>query len=146
MRTPLTDHEEMEIQFIRKDLFETTKIRKVFFEMVIFSFLVFSFSCLFLFLSFLFHFLAGSLLTSYLDIVKKNIGDSVPKSVMHFLVNYVKQNLHNRLIEELYKEDKLEELLQEDKEVAAQRMNCKAMLDVLKRATTIINQVSDSEL
>ena len=146
MRTPLTDHEEMEIQFIRKDLFETTKIRKVFFEMVIFSFLVFSFSCLFLFLSFLFLFLAGSLLTSYLDIVKKNIGDSVPKSVMHFLVNYVKQNLHNRLIEELYKEDKLEELLQEDKEVAAQRMNCKAMLDVLKRATTIINQVSDSEL
>jgi len=146
VRTPLTDHEEMEIQFIRKDLFETTKIRKVFFEMVIFSFLVFSFSCLFLFLSFLFLFLAGSLLTSYLDIVKKNIGDSVPKSVMHFLVNYVKQNLHNRLIEELYKEDKLEELLQEDKEVAAQRMNCKAMLDVLKRATTIINQVSDSEL
>ena len=85
-------------------------------------------------------------MTSYYNVVKKNIGDSVPKSVMHFLVNYVKQNLHNRLIEELYKEDKLEELLQEDKEVAAQRMNCKAMLDVLKRATTIINQVSDSEL
>jgi len=40
----------------------------------------------------------------------------------------------------------VEELLQEDKEVAAQRMNCKAMLDVLKKASAILNQVSDNEL
>jgi len=107
-------------------------------------------------------------LTSYLAIIKKNIGDSVPKAIMHFLVNYTKLNLQNTyrlhfsfsvdnpahlfcisscsLIESLYKEDKVEELLQEDKEAAAQRMNCKAMLDVLKKASAIINQVTDNEL
>lgn len=104
IRSPPTEQEEMEIEFIK------------------------------------------SLLTSYFEIVKRNLGDTVPKSIIHFMVNYVKQNLLNRLIADLYKEDKIDELLQEDKEVAVQRISCKAKLDVLTRASEILNQISDADL
>ncbi len=45
----------------------------------------------------------GSLLGSYFNICRKNIGDTIPKSVMHFLVNESKFNLQNELVSALYK-------------------------------------------
>ncbi|KAK1310672.1 Dynamin-related protein 3A [Acorus calamus] len=43
------------------------------------------------------------LLRSYYDIVRKNIEDSVPKAIMHFLVNHTKRELHNVFIRKLYR-------------------------------------------
>ncbi|XWS54586.1 hypothetical protein CRYUN_Cryun10bG0101600 [Craigia yunnanensis] len=43
------------------------------------------------------------LLRSYYDIVRKNIEDSVPKAIMHFLVNHTKRELHNVFIKKLYR-------------------------------------------
>ncbi|KAL3844063.1 hypothetical protein ACJIZ3_001466 [Penstemon smallii] len=42
------------------------------------------------------------LLTSYYDIVRKNVQDLVPKAIMHFLVNYTKSNLLGTCIRTLY--------------------------------------------
>ncbi|KAJ2313645.1 Dynamin- GTPase protein [Coemansia sp. RSA 2705] len=84
--------------------------------------------------------LIRSLITSYFQIVRKSIQDLVPKAVMHLLVNEVCDNMQNRLVEELYKEPLLEELLREDPTLVAERDQCKAILDVYKKAFAIINE------
>lgn len=86
------------------------------------------------------------LVKSYFDIVRKNIQDLVPKAIMHFLVNHTKRNLHNTLIQILYREILFEELLQEQDEVVARRKHAKEVLRVLRQAVKTLNEVeSDVE-
>ncbi|TYH15716.1 hypothetical protein ES288_A05G064500v1 [Gossypium darwinii] len=86
------------------------------------------------------------LVKSYFDIVWKNIQDLVPKAIMHFLVNHTKRNLHNTLIQILYREILFEELLQEQDEVVARRKHTKEVLHVLRQAVKTLNEVeSDVE-
>ena len=51
------------------------------------------------------------LIKSYFYLVRKMIQDSVPKAIMHFMVNYVKDNLQSELVSSLYKADQIENLL-----------------------------------
>ena len=46
---------------------------------------------------------------------------SVPKSVMHFLVNHVKEHLQSELVGQLYKHDKIERLLTESDSITERR-------------------------
>lgn len=85
-----------------------------------------------------------SLIQSYYGVVKKNLQDSVPKSIMHFLVNYVKENLQNRLVSELYKEDLFSTLLEEDESIAKEREKVKQALEVYKKAGSIIAEIRES--
>merc|ERR1712232_571412 len=71
-----------------------------------------------------------NLLSSYFDIVRKNVGDSVPKSIMFFLVN-------------TSKEDLFDELLEENPLIASKRKACKEMLDVLKKANEVLMEVRE---
>jgi len=64
--------------------------------------------------------------------VRKSIQDSVPKAVMHFLVNYVKDNLQSELVVHLYKSDHAEEMLNESEHIARQRREAADMLKVIK--------------
>ena len=48
---------------------------------------------------------AENLLTSYFDVVRKNILDTVPKAIMYFLVNSSKENMQNELMRVLYREE-----------------------------------------
>ncbi|KAI8079642.1 Dynamin central region-domain-containing protein [Gilbertella persicaria] len=82
--------------------------------------------------------LIRTLITSYFNIVRKNIQDLVPKSVMHLLVNYSRESVQNRLVAALYKEEYFDELLQEDDVIATEREKCKTMLNVYKQAFEII--------
>ncbi|KAJ2464700.1 Dynamin- GTPase protein, partial [Coemansia sp. RSA 2320] len=84
--------------------------------------------------------LIRSLISSYFRIVRKSVQDLVPKAIMHLLVNEVCQNMQNRLVEELYKEPLVTDLLQEDPALVAERDQCAAMLGVYKRAFAIINE------
>lgn len=55
---------------------------------------------------------------------------SVPKTVMHFLVNFVKEHLQSELVGQLYKQPLLQELLIESQETAQQRTEVAQMLEV----------------
>ncbi|KAF5731901.1 Dynamin-related protein 3A isoform 1 [Tripterygium wilfordii] len=81
------------------------------------------------------------LLRSYYDIVLKNIEDSVPKAIMHFLVNHTKRELHNVFIKKLYRENLFEEMLQEPEEVATKRKRTREMLRVLQQAFRTLDEL-----
>ncbi|GAM22540.1 hypothetical protein SAMD00019534_057150 [Acytostelium subglobosum LB1] len=87
--------------------------------------------------------LIRELLMSYFNIVKKNVKDSVPKSIMHFLVNTSKEQVQNELVGALYREELFDELLEESPQISSKRKSCKAMIDVLRKANEIINEIRD---
>jgi len=60
---------------------------------------------------------------------------------MHFLVNSSKENIHNELVAALYREELIDDLLSENPSVAARRKECKQVLDVLRKANEILNEV-----
>ncbi|KAJ9174983.1 hypothetical protein P3X46_013572 [Hevea brasiliensis] len=81
------------------------------------------------------------LLRSYYDIVRKNIEDSVPKAIMHFLVNHTKRELHNVFIKKLYRENLFEEMLQEPEEIAMKRKRTRETLRVLQQAFRTLDEL-----
>lgn len=70
------------------------------------------------------------LIKSYFYIVRKSIQDSVPKAIMHFLVNFVKNNLQSELVTHLYKSEQVEELLNESVHISNRRKDAVDMLKV----------------
>ncbi|KAJ1992625.1 Dynamin- GTPase protein [Dimargaris cristalligena] len=84
--------------------------------------------------------LIRSLISSYFGIVRKCIQDLVPKAIMHLLVNFTREILQNRLVETLYKDVLMEELLQEDESLIAERTKCESMLEVYRKAFAIISE------
>lgn len=86
------------------------------------------------------------LLDSYFSIVRNNIRDKVPKTIMHFMVNKSKQALQSELVKTLYKEDLMESLLEEAPDVAEKRTRCQQLLEVLQRASSILNEISEAPM
>ncbi|XP_052758317.1 dynamin-1-like protein isoform X17 [Galleria mellonella] len=86
------------------------------------------------------------LIKSYFYIVRKSIQDSVPKAVMHFLVNYVKDNLQSELVTHLYKSDQAESLLNESEHIAQRRKEAADMLKALQRAGQIISEIRETHM
>ncbi|GKU97895.1 hypothetical protein SLEP1_g10974 [Rubroshorea leprosula] len=86
-------------------------------------------------------FVTKLLLKSYYDIVRKNIEDSVPKAIMHFLVNHTKRELHNVFIKKLYRENLFEEMLQEPEEIAMKRKHNREMLRALQQAFRTLDEL-----
>uniref|UniRef100_A0A8C4HKZ9 Interferon-induced GTP-binding protein Mx n=1 Tax=Dicentrarchus labrax TaxID=13489 RepID=A0A8C4HKZ9_DICLA len=86
------------------------------------------------------------LIKCYFLIVRKSIQDSVPKTVMHFLVNFVKEHLQSELVGQLYKQPLLQELLIESQDTAQQRTEVAQMLEALKKANNIISEIRETHL
>ena len=63
---------------------------------------------------------------SYYGIVRKNLLDSVPKAIMHFLVNSVRANIQEELVIELYREEEFSDMLREADDVRRRRRHCSA--------------------
>jgi len=84
-----------------------------------------------------------SLILSYFNIVKRNICDLVPKTVMHFTVNAAKDIMQKELVTQLYREDIFKNLLKEPDDVAERRVHCKEMLEILRGAIEVISQLRD---
>ena len=70
------------------------------------------------------------LIKSYFYIVRKSIQDSVPKAIMHFLVNFVKNNLQSELVSSLYKQEEISSLLSESEHIGQRRKEAAEMLQV----------------
>lgn len=63
--------------------------------------------------------------------MRKSIQDTVPKAIMHFLVNFVKDNLQSELVTHLYKADNADQLLEESEHIAQRRKEAADMLKVI---------------
>jgi dynamin 1-like protein len=85
--------------------------------------------------------LIRSLIASYFAITRKSIGDLVPKTIMHLIVNHAKENVQNRLVSTLYKEDLFGELLQEDDQIMMERQKCKTMLEMYKKGAVVLQDI-----
>ncbi|XP_033491047.1 dynamin-1-like protein isoform X1 [Epinephelus fuscoguttatus] len=86
------------------------------------------------------------LIKSYFLIVRKNIQDSVPKAVMHFLVNHVKDCLQSELVGQLYKTSLLTDLLTESEDMAQRRNEAADMLKALQKASQVIAEIRETHL
>lgn len=86
------------------------------------------------------------LIKSYFLIVRKNIQDSVPKAVMHFLVNHVKDCLQSELVGQLYKTTLLNDLLTESEDMAQRRSEAADMLKALQKASQVIAEIRETHL
>lgn len=84
-----------------------------------------------------------SLIESYFNIVRKNFIDMVPKTIMYFLVNHVRDAMQNELVAELYRDVELPMLMKEADDVAQRRKTCVEMKDLLSMALEIVNEVRD---
>ncbi|KAK6781561.1 hypothetical protein RDI58_019357 [Solanum bulbocastanum] len=80
------------------------------------------------------------LITSYYDIVRRNIQDLVPKAIMHYLVNHAKRNLLGTFIEKLYRENLYEDLLREHDDVVIQRRTTVEMCNALRQAVETLDE------
>lgn len=86
------------------------------------------------------------LIKSYFLIIRKNIQDSIPKAIMHFLVNDVKDNLQSELVSSLYKTAKDDDVLEESPHIATRRREATEMLDALQKASLIISEIRETTL
>ena len=73
--------------------------------------------------------------------MRKNIQDSIPKSIMHFLVNHVKDNLQSELVSQLYKKEEVT-LLEESEHIAARRKEAQDMLQVCRHGFSVVSTLS----
>lgn len=81
------------------------------------------------------------LVSSYFDIVRKNLQDAVPKALMHFLVNGVSRGLQQHLIRTLYREELFSELMGEREDIASRRAACREMLRALKEGLSTLESL-----
>lgn len=84
-----------------------------------------------------------SLIESYFKIVRLNFIDLVPKTIMYFLVNHVRDAIQNELVSELYRDAEVGNLMQEAEDIAQRRETCQEMNNLLSRALDIVNEVRD---
>lgn len=62
---------------------------------------------------------------------------------MQFMVLKVKNSLESELVRRLYKRDLFDELLVEDRGVAARRKEAMAMLELVEKAEEVVNEIRD---
>jgi len=90
--------------------------------------------------------LLKSLVASYFSIVKRKIVDSVPKAIMRFMANTVRDSVHHECVAELYKTELFASLLQEAEDVQRSRQQCERTLAELRCAQDILARVCDAAI
>ncbi|KAF9891474.1 vacuolar protein sorting-associated protein 1 [Aspergillus nanangensis] len=81
------------------------------------------------------------LITSYFNIVKRTMIDMVPKAIMYTLVQFTKDEMQRELLENMYRNNELDDLLKESDYTIRRRKECQQMVESLSRASEIVSQV-----
>lgn len=81
------------------------------------------------------------LISSYFNIVKRTVADFVPKAIMLKLISLSRQEIQKVLLEKLYGDADMENLVKENEFTIARRKECKKMVEVLRRASGIVASV-----
>lgn len=81
------------------------------------------------------------LIFSYFDIVKRTVADVVPKAIMLKLIQLSRSDIQKVLLEKLYAEKSIENLVKENEFTVARRKECKKMVEVLHNASQIVASV-----
>ena len=83
------------------------------------------------------------LIVQYFTIIRKQLQDTIPKTIMFFMVAYLTKSLSSTLISELYIEEKFDELLQESQAVTKKRERATKMLTALNEAQRVLSNLRD---
>ncbi|KAI5091043.1 dynamin-2 [Silurus meridionalis] len=83
-----------------------------------------------------------NLVDSYISIVKKTIRDLMPKTIMHIMINSVKDFIHSKLLAYLYSSGDQNSLMEESADQAQKRDEMLHVYHALKEALTIIDDIS----
>jgi dynamin 1-like protein len=75
----------------------------------------------------------------YLDLIREQIRDLVPKAVAKFLVAGFTKLLRPKMIETIFN---AAELLQEDSAITRKRIACQRIVDALRKGREILNEVN----
>lgn len=86
------------------------------------------------------------LIKGYFLIVRKTIQDMVPKAIMNFLVNYIRDNLQSELVRQLYNTEDMEALLAESEEMAQKRAESAEMLETLNKANQVVSEIRETHI
>ena len=86
------------------------------------------------------------LLQSYFDIIKKTIGDYVPKAIMSFLVVKSKEKIQTELISQLYNKEKFDELFAESSDIPFKRKALEDLQSGLLVASKILSEVREFDI
>ncbi|PSK36650.1 vacuolar protein sorting-associated protein 1 [Elsinoe australis] len=81
------------------------------------------------------------LITSYFNIVRRTMIDMVPKAIMLTLVQFSKEEMQRELLEQMYRQGELDDLLKESDYTVRRRKECQQMVESLGRANEIVSQV-----
>lgn len=81
------------------------------------------------------------LISSYYNIVKRTMIDMVPKAIMLNLVAFSRENMQKELLEKLYRQDILDNLLKESDYTIQRRKECQRMVESLTQAQDIVSNV-----
>ena len=86
------------------------------------------------------------LITSYFNVVKKNVNDLVPKSIVTFLVNHTRNSCEKIIVNNLYVEKDFDGLLHEREYILAERerltKDCSTLRDCLDLINSLESQLS----
>eukprot|EP01065_Artemidia_motanka_P052375 TRINITY_DN9448_c0_g1_i1.p1 TRINITY_DN9448_c0_g1~~TRINITY_DN9448_c0_g1_i1.p1 ORF type:complete len:698 (+),score=261.76 TRINITY_DN9448_c0_g1_i1:69-2096(+) len=86
------------------------------------------------------------LVGAYYAIVRKNVQDHVPKAVMCFMVNKLRAELRNELVQEFYKPHLVQDLLHESVDNVRKRKAAESMRKALQEALATLNTIREFRL
>uniref|UniRef100_K9J7K3 Dynamin 3 n=1 Tax=Xenopus tropicalis TaxID=8364 RepID=K9J7K3_XENTR len=85
-----------------------------------------------------------NLVESYMTIINKGIRDLIPKTLMHLMINSVKEFIHSELLAQLYSYEDQSTLMEESTEQSQKREEKLHMYYCLKEALHIIGDICTS--
>nr|ANM86800.1 dynamin-related protein 1 [Stygiella incarcerata] len=88
--------------------------------------------------------LIRKMILSYYVIVQRRVEDALPKSFVHFIINYFRENLNTQLITALHQKEKLSDLLAEEADIMEKRERAQERLDAAVKGLGVMEDIKRS--